>query len=360
MGARKLVLAAWVAGTVLAGTPSTAAADIAQVRAAAEDLSAAQFAVRDDTGVSLDALEVLQVAPGRYVGVSHAYIDGHFQARVASSTDLRSWRFEAVLGKDGGMPAIAAAPGGGYVVADEVGSTLRLLPPIALPEALTGPTRLWMLQKSQLRFRYYATLDALLAGRYTRSRTVPRRLSPTNEGTPSISVLRDGPGLAGLRVETGLHYFKDLDGNGTPDADRQATGTLRGLRTWTVRARPDLDAPFLTATAFHAPFTAAPRANVGDRDAVTLPDGTSAVIAEAQYLPQDFGAWRLFLQAAPGAPAIPLELHTPGTSRAAGNPSLTSVTLPDGRPGLVFTAFLFGEGAAPGEAGEVVHVVPLA
>lgn len=360
MGGRKLAVAAGAAIVVLGMMPRAATADVAQVRAAAEDLGAAQFGVRDDGGVSMDALEVLQVAPGRYVGVSHAPLDGHFRTRIASSSDLRTWHFEATLGIDGAMPSIAAAPGGGYVVADEVGSTLRVLPPIGLPAALTSSTRLWMLQNSQLRFRFSPSLDALLSGRYARIRTVPRRLSPTDEGTPSIAVLRDGPGIAGLRVETGLHAFEDLDADGAPDADRQATGTLRGFRAWSARARPDLDAPFLAATSFHVPFTAPPRANIGDRDGVTLPDGTSAVIAEAQYTPQDFGSWRLFLQSGPGAPAVPLEPRTPGGSRALGNPSLTSVTLPDGRPALVFTAYVFGEGAAPGEAGEVVHVLPLA
>lgn len=327
------------------------------VAAATEDLSSASFGVRDTAGTSLDGLDVLQVGPSRYVGVHHALVGGHFEVRLVSSSDLRTWRPEAVLARDGSQPSIAAVPGGGFVVADEHGSTLRLAPPIVLPESLTGPTRLWLLQKSQLRFRFYPTLDALLAGRFRRSYVAPRRLSRTNEGTPSIAVTRTGPGDAGVRVDVGLHIFADLDGDGLPDADRQATGTMSGFRRWTATARPDLDAGVLAPAGIHPPFTAPPAGSIGDRDDVALPGGGSATIIEAQYVRGDFSSWRLFLRAPGVGPATPLVPVTPGGSSSFGNPSLTDVTLPDGRPALVFTAFVFG--GAPGEGGELVHVTPL-
>lgn len=212
---------------------------------------------------------------------------------------------------------------------------------------------------TQLRFRYYGSLSALMAGKADKTYTAPRRLSPTNEGTPSITVYRDKPGLRGLRVETGLHYFKDITGDGAPDVDRQATGTMTGFRGWKASARADLDRLFLNATAFHGAFTAPVGGSIGDRDEVTLPDGTDAVIAEAQYAPHDFGTWRLFLRDPQGGPITPLTPATPGRSPSLGNPALSVVTLADTRKVLVFTAFIFGEGAGAGEAGTVINVLPL-
>lgn len=355
---RGMALAGMVTVALFASLPLAAQADLTQVRATTENLSAAAFGVRDDQGVALDGLEVLQTGPGRYVGVHHTVVGGHYETRLVSSTDLTHWRPESTLAKDGSQPSIADVPGGGYVVADERGTTLGLLPPIVLPESVTGPTRLWLLQKSQLRFRYYPTVSALMAGRAERTYVAPRRLSRTNEGTPSITVTRDGPGVAGLRVTTGLHYFADLDGDGLPDADRQATGVMRGFRTWTATARPDIDAQFFAATGFHAPYAAPVAGSIGDRDEVTLPDGTTAIVADAQYVRADFAAWRLFLRDPAGGPATPLNPVTPGGSLLSiGNPSLTALTLPDGQPGLVFTGFVYG--GAPGEGGTVVHVQPL-
>ncbi|MCW3039375.1 MAG: hypothetical protein JWM31_1280 [Solirubrobacterales bacterium] len=358
MTGRGAVLAALAAAALTAGAvPAARADDAGPVLAAVQDLGGATFGARDQSGAPLDGLDVLQVGPARYVGVHHALVGGHFETHLVSSSDLRTWRREAVLAQDASQPAIAPVPDGGFVVADERGSTLRLLPPIVLPESITGPTRLWLLQKSQLRFRFYPTLDALLSGKATRTFVAPRRLSRTNEGTPSIVVTRSGPGVAGLTVSTGLHVFEDLDGDGLPDADRQATGVLRGFRTWTATRRPDLDAPLLTATSFHAPFTAPVAGSIGDRDDVTLPDGRVTTITEAQYVRGDFSSWRLFLRGADGAAPTLLNPVTPGGSTSFGNPSLTSVTLPDGRPALVFTAFVFG--GAPGEGGPLIHVQPL-
>jgi hypothetical protein len=361
MGARKLGLSGFaVAVLALGGSAPAARADATQARAAAENLATASFGVRDDQDVALDALEVLQVGPSRYVGVSHAYVGDRYQVRLSTSSDLSMWHFERTLAQDGSMPAIAAAPGGGFVVSDERGSTLRVLPPIVLPASVTGPTNLWVLQKSQLRFRFYPSLTALLAGAPDKTFIAPRRLSRTNEGTPSINVFRDGPGVGGLRVETGLHYFKDLTGDGLPDADRQATGTMRGFRRWNVVARPDLDRLFLGQTTFHPGFTAPVAGNIGDRDDVVLPDGESLTVAEGQYDPGNVGSWRLFLRRTDGGPVVPLLPASPGGSRSFGNAALTLITLPDGRPGLLFTAFIFGCDSGPGEAGTVVNVLPLA
>jgi hypothetical protein len=344
---------------LLASASAPARADLATVRAAAEDLSGATFAAHDTAGTSLDALDVAQAGPATYLGVHHTLAGGRFEVRLVRSSDLTRWEPVRTLVQDGAMPAIAAVPGGGWIVADERGSTLGVLPTLQLPPEIAGPTRLWMLQKTQLRFRFYASTERLLAGRPSQRFVAPRRLSVTNEGTPSIAVTRTGPGVAGIHLEVGLHFFAALTGDGVPDADRQATGTLDGMRRWLVAARPDLDAQVLHPAALHPGFTAPPTGSVGDRDDVTLPDGTTATLTEAQYRVHQFGTWRLWLRDPAGGPASPLVPRTPGGSSAIGNPSMTALTLPDGRPALVFTAFVFGEGAAPGEAGEVVSVRPL-
>jgi hypothetical protein len=315
--------------------------------------SAHRYAAHDDHGVTLDGLDVLQLGPRHYLGVYHALIGGHYEVRVATSGDLMQWAYRSTLDTDAAQPSIVRLPGGAFVVAYEKGSTLRVLPLLHLPDALTAPpANLWTLNKNNLRFRAYADLAGLLAAKPVRRYTAPHRLSRTDEGTPDLTV-KGGSGPKDAVVGVTFHHFADLDGDRLPDADRQAAGTLTGLRRWTAAATPGIDAPFLGATVLHPGFVTPPAGNIGDRDAFGF-EGASLVAHEAQYKRQDFGSWRLFLRDATSNALVPLVPRTAGGSSAYGNPSVVALTAPDGRPALLFTAFVFSEGAAAGEAGELL------
>ncbi len=50
-----------------------------------------------------------------------------------------------------------------------------------------------------------------------------------------------------------------------------------------------------------------------------------------------------------------LNIRTHGVSSSFGNPTATVITDPSGFRAVVMTLFLFSEGAAPGEAGELIY-----
>ena len=137
---------------------------------------------------------------------------GRFALCLAASRDLKRWRKIADLDPAGGsMGTIRALPDGGYLVAYEA-------------QRGTTPNRK---TASNLRLRYYRSPVALLNGRATEQKTLPRRLSRTNEGTPDLRSIAWRGSLATSRIVLGFHYL-DRGPKSKPfklAVDRQARGT---------------------------------------------------------------------------------------------------------------------------------------
>ena len=317
--------------------------------------TAHRYGARDDRGAPLEGLKVVQMGD-RYVGVYHAPGGGRFNVHVATSSDLIEWKRRATLDDDASQPTIATTPGGGAIVAYEKTTLLDLLPRVPLPPDVAGIID-GPLNRIRVRFRYYRSADALLAGDHSRQFTAKRSLSPMAEGTPSITkaILRRGL-ISRSRIEVKMHYFADLDGNGTADLDRSATAVLTDFRDWQAQARPDIDATFLNLKTFHKGFSAPPRGSIGDRDQVIL-DGVRLEVQEAQYVAGDYASWRTFVIDPRNGRPRPLEIDTGGDSRAFGNPTVTALTAPSGRPAVLVTVYVFAEGAARSEAGPLVYYV---
>ena len=74
-----------------------------------------------------------------------------------------------------------------------------------------------------------------------------------------------------------------------------------------------------------------------------------------QYVKGDFGSWRLYLHNWQTGTAAYLPVTTHGGSTAFANPTITLVTSPAGKPAVVATLFVPTEGAAPGEAGQLIY-----
>ena len=151
-----------------------------------------------------------------------------------------------------------------------------------------------------------------------------------------------------------MHYFADLDGNGTSDADRQATAVLTNFTTWTPRAAPELDDALMRAPFRHADFAQAPRGNIGDRDQIVF-DGVRLDLQEAQYTSGDYSSWRPFLIDPRGGVPRPLQIVTHGGSKSFGNPTATALKAPNGRDAVLVTVYVFSEGAAPNEIGPLIY-----
>ena len=286
---------------------------VEQVREA----TAYRYGARDDRGYSMDTLKVVPADSGTYLGVYHSLVAGTFTTMLATSRDLVTWTHARDLEANASQPTIARLPGGAFVVAFEKDAGCTG----------TGPAG------NCLGFERYPTLGALLSGAPDGAFQAPRTLSKCAEGTPNIY------GATGAAIDVGFHYFRNCD------VDRQARGTLTGFAQWSASSQPALDAPF---EAF------GPRGNIGDRDNVSFA-GVSYNLHEVQFTKGDFGSWRTYLYDWGARHASPLAIATHGGSTAFANPSATLLTAPSGRPALLVTLFIPVQGAAKGEAGELVY-----
>ena len=276
-----------------------------------------RYDAKDDRGYGLDTLKIIQIGKGRYLGVYHALVGGRFTVMVATSRNLLEWRHRTFLAGNASQPTIARIGRRGFLVAYEQ----------------SGPTG------SGLRFRYYPDLKSIVTARYTREFNAPQTLSRAAQGTPNIygASIENGIGRSHIRV--GLHYFRD------GVVDRQATGTLRDFSLWHAERQPFLD---------NRPRALGARGHVGDRDHIAF-EGYDFNVHEAEIVPGDWSSWRTYLYDFRSRSAYWLHPKTHGGSFAFGNPTVTELTLPNGKRGLVITQFLFYEGAAPGESGQLVY-----
>jgi hypothetical protein len=352
-----VLLVAALASPAVAG-----AAAGAQQRAASRQLLAdvvsgpgitstkARFAALDNRGKSLDTIKVIQVG-ARYIGIYHSAGNGRYDVDLGTSTDLMNWTYVTTLDTDATHATIRELPGGAFLVAYEkylLGDLFDRPLLTTQLDPLYNP-----LNRIQLRFRYYPSIDALLAGTFSRQFTAKRKLSKISEGTPNIIGARLAGGkLSHSRIRVGLHYLKSL--RHRPDSDRQGVGELRDFKKWRPVAQPKLDRRILKTKLLHTGFTSPPTGSVGDRDDILL-NGVSLRLQEAEYVPRDWSTWRIFLVDPKRASPVPIEIKTPKGSTSFAAPTVTQLTAPDGRPALFVSIFVLTEGADPHEAGQLIY-----
>jgi len=318
------------AGAVLTLSRATAAQDRLATRMA--DLAGAEHVTYDlhaSDGSRMDALDVVTAGdgPGAYLGVAHREVDGRFVTALFSSPDLRSWTRVRDLVDRASQPALAALPGGAWLLAVEIDEPE--------PDGV---------RRGHLRFLRYPSLDALRGGDPDWRFDAPRTQSTVDgafEGTPSLGA------VTATTADVGFHH---LD---SEFVDRNDRGVLSGIGTatpgWTTRRATAVDAPLLRQGL---------AGNLGDRDELTL-DGAALTVVEGQRVARDFATWSVYVLDGAGTDAQRVTFRTPGGSTSFGNPTASVVPLPDGGSGLVVTAFAFSEGAASGEAGELLAVYRL-
>ena len=280
-----------------------------------------RYAAKDSAGNTTDTVKIIANPSGGYLGIYHTGT----RLNLSTSTDLLNWVFRRTLDTQATQPTIYALPTGGFLTAAEYNN-----------EAGSG---------GQLRFRHYANLSALLAGTANRDRTVPRSLSACNEGTPSIYSVSLTPDIDHSIIDVGFHYQRNCD------LDRQARGRLTNFASWTAAADPGADALLTGAAAAQGRTVTG---NIGDRDTAMF-DNTRYTLHEVQYVKNDFGSWRIYLHNWQTGTAAYLPVTTHGGSTAFANPTFTSITSPSGKPAVLATLFVPSEGAAPGEAGQLVY-----
>jgi hypothetical protein len=281
-----------------------------------------RYAARDDHGLSMDSLKIIPMPGGGYLGVYHSGPQGAFRVYVAESRDLLHWTSKAQLDNSASQPTIAALSDSGYLLADEASANHAAgLPP-------------------RLRFRHYASLATLLAGRPDRTFEAPHTLAPPGagaEGTPNIFSAVVSPDLSHSRITVGFHYRLPHG------LDQPGLGVLTNFSAWS--ARPDT----ALAAALRADGVSG---KIGDRDAVSLL-GASFEVVEAQV--GTGPAWHVYLYNERTRRAVPLHIRASQGSRSFGNPTVTSLRGPSGATALAFTLFLRQSLAPSGAVGELIY-----
>lgn len=282
----------------------------------------ALYGLKDSTGSSMDTVKVIQRRPRDYLAVYHSYLGGVFYVRLARSADLRNFTYQATLDSSSAQPYLAVLPDRSFVLAEE--------------KQEGGPANY-----VHIRFRHYANEKALLAGVPDKTFDTSRSLSQCFEGTPDI----ESAGVKSLTV--GFHYARDCQ---AVPVDRQAQGILTNFSSWTTSPQLKED-QVISDAGFPGKH--------GDRDLITW-RGRKFRLLEAQNDTDynSFSNWRLALYDLGNGRAYPAPVKTAGGSTSMGNPSLTLLTGPSGNKLLLITVYIFGEGAAPGEAAELLYTVP--
>jgi hypothetical protein len=283
------------------------------------------FDLKDSTGVSMQTLKIVPYADG-YLGVYHYVRHHRFEVRVATSRNLRVWTPRTVLDIHASQPTLSGTPDGGYLLAVEADN-----------DGGTGPGRRF------LRFKYYPNVAQLLVGHATHTYVAPHTLTAPlqgAEGTPNIFGITMGSDILHSRIDVGFHYL-------TNGVDREADGTLTNFSVWKTSRAPAFDQA-LEAIGM--------RGKHGDRDAITV-RGRTLDLVECQTGSDDL--WHLALYDPASDEARLLTPYTPKRSESFANPTVTYLTLPDGRPGVVITSFMPQTGSGAGENGELLYTSPI-
>ncbi|KAJ6493268.1 hypothetical protein C8R45DRAFT_184913 [Mycena sanguinolenta] len=291
------------------------------------DVTAADAAIydaKDNLGHSMDTAKIIQAPEGDYLAVYHTLLDAdhQFHSSVATSKDLRTFTWAAGFGAGTSQPTIFAVDGGsaGYVVAWE-----------------QEPT-------NHIAVRYFPDRHHLLEGNATRAFNAPQTLSRCAEGTPSIHSIELRPDIDHNVIHIGGHYFRDCR------VDRQQRGTLTNFTTWVTEPQPELDA------ALEAWGVAG---NIGGRDPLLAfsakEDESRFQLMEGQSTFGDFGSWRVYLHDSSTSTAVRVDIGTAKGSTAFANPSISRIISPQGREAIVVGLFIPSEGAAEGEAGQLIY-----
>lgn len=314
-----LMVAVTVPGTVGAASPALTRARLHSLVSMIErvaDADALHFGTRDSAGHSMDAAKILQDRSGEYLAVYHTRLgDGRFHASLATSKDLIHWTYQHDFGAGTSQPTMVQTPDGGFLLAWE-----------------KDPS-------NHIALRYYSGMGELLAGVAERSFDAARTASACSEGTPSIQSVRFAPDVDHSTVVVAGHYRQRCS------VDRQLRGTLTDFATWRTARQPRVDKAIRDEGV---------AGNIGDRDPVPY-QGHSYEVIEGQYTRGDFGSWGTFVRDPVTGAAERARIRTWGGSASFANPNVTVLNAPNGRRTLVVSVFLPREGAAPGEAGQLLY-----
>lgn len=286
----------------------------------------AVYNARDDGGLPLDVLDPIVDPRGGYLGVYHSSRGASgprsriFDVNLGHSSNLISWHRLRVLAPRASMGTLRPIPGAaGFLLA---------------VERQGG--------HDTVALAYYPNLAAVLAARPAAAVDLPLRFSRLANGTPSFVRIAWNGGLRRSRITLTFHYLVRAG------VDREAIGVVDGFnRNW--RAHRDRTTDLLLSEAGFA-------GNHGDQR-LFVAGGRPWRVLEAQVHPHDFATWHLVLLDPRSGSLNGLTLHLRDGARSAsfGNPVAAVLPAPHGHGHvLVMTVFVFSNGPAAADAGELI------
>lgn len=307
----------------------------------------AKYDAKDSAGNAMHSPSVLQVAGQAYMYVAvyhspYAVSGGtRYKINLAGSNDLRNWTFIRTLDSNGSMPKIAQVSGASWLVLTHE-SWQGAGPTSAAP--------------AQVAFRLFYDAADLLSGTIRSTWLQPSFVTGLN-GTPSFYELHlaNYGGWYCVDGQYGFHYW-----DGTRDRNANTT-ILKLFHPITATATYPSDAGNYNNLFISNGVTG----NIGQRDTVLTTSGRFNVQeGNLGVAGGSWDLWRIWLYEFGDALNYPtgtgtvtmLSPATAGGSTSIGNPSVSVVDSPSGvGKSLVVSYFLFGEGAAPGEAGSLLY-----
>ncbi len=268
-----------------------------------------------------------------YLGVFHNQINStQFATYLGYSTDLRVWHTMGQIHSPASQPDLRILPDDSVVYAEEYNPSGR----------------------PYVRVHYYGNgttsgLEALIANPAvapTQAITLPGTDLAKADGTPEFGRITYSGAIASSTLEVTHHYY-DLG-----QRDMEADGTLANFKTWSSPS---------DATVNNLVTNAGGNGKIGDREVFEVGSQVFEVV-EAQVTPtssSDYGSWRLFLVNQTASTVQKLSPALSGGAQSLGNPTVSFVTLPTGRPALVFTCFVFGANNGTTPPGGHMFVYPL-
>ncbi len=268
-----------------------------------------------------------------YLGIFHNQINGtQFATYLGYSTDLRVWHTIGQIHSPASQPDLRILPDDSVVYAEEYNPSGR----------------------PYVRVHYYGKgaisgLQALISNPAvapTQAITLPGTDLAKADGTPEFGRITYSGAIASSTLEVTHHYY-DLG-----QRDMEADGILTDFKTWSSPS---------DMTINNLVTNAGGNGKIGDREVFEVGSQVFEVV-EAQVSPassSDYGSWRLFLVNQTASTVQKLSPVLSGGAQSLGNPTVSFVTLPTGRPALVFTCFVFGANNGTTPPGGHMFVYPL-
>jgi hypothetical protein len=271
--------------------------------------TAARYNAKDSAGNRMDSAKIIADANGEFLAVYHTYVNGKPYVNLAKSDDLQNWVWQVRLSDENGgasQPSLLRE-GNGFVVAWE------------------------QEPHNHLKFEFFPDETSLLKATATRVFDAPMVFSKCANGTPTLYSATEE------NVDFGFHYYSDCQ------VDREARGTMNWQK-FTPTKNPDLDSAVLRWGV---------QGNIGGRTGFVTYKSQIFQFVEGQFKKGDFSSWRIFVVDKQGKYSAQLKMQTRGGSTAFANPWVATVDF-KGKPAVVVSAFIPREGAANGEANELI------